>query len=102
MAFSTGLSSQIARDFQGIRYYVGYVDGYFKCRRYVRSATTALPFPDGETLSNIVASDVAATPGFDIWSSGVLVVDIPTNASGDADRYISKDAGYTWELIESD
>jgi hypothetical protein len=30
------------------------------------------------------------------------VADIPTDAVGGADRYISKDAGYTWELIESD
>jgi hypothetical protein len=99
---SIGLTSYVVRNFNGVRYYVGYVDGYFKCRRYIESTTVALPFPDGENLSEITASNVEATPGFDIWSSGVLVADIPTDAVGGADRYISKDAGYTWELIESD
>ena len=100
MAVSIGLTSYVARHYFMLRYYVGYSVGYFWCKRYIGTGVTLLPFPDGEISAEICASDAEAVPGFDIKSNGTLVVDIPTDEIGNANRYTSLDAGYTWSLVE--
>ncbi len=99
MAIDIGLSSYVVRYYAGTRYYVGYAGGSYYCRMYIGSTKQTLLFPKGSFLSEICESDVEAYPGFDIMSDGTLVVDIPTDDEGGANRYKSVDAGNTWSLV---
>ena len=102
VALEIGFTKYVSRLRGGIWFYVGFDEdsGYFSCRRYISATEKPLPFPGGEELSLITTGYGEALPGFDVAANGWLVVDIPSDGEGNADRYVSRDAGYTWELVE--
>lgn len=100
MSIAIGLTSYVARHHNDFRYYVGYSNGSFWCAWFIKATTKQMPFPGGSYYSQICTSDTEAVPGFDIMSDGTLVVDIPTDSNGNANRYKSVTNGLLWELVE--
>ena len=99
MAIELGLTSYRCRLHGGVFYYVGYdaISGHFVCKRYLQETDLLWPFPGGDTMRLITMGVGEAYPGFDVMRNGWLVVDIPIDASGNAERWVSKTAGHTWE-----
>ena len=103
MAIEIGLTSYRVRTSNGVRFIVGYdsANARYGCTRFVESTGNQLPFHDGENIRPIASSGGEAIPGFDIAADGLMIVDISTDTDGNADRYISRDAGYTWTLVNT-
>ena len=99
MPIAIGLTSYVARHYNDWRYYVGYANGAYWCAWFIKDTTKQMPFPGGDYYRQICISEYEAVPGFDIMSNGTLVVDIPTDSVGGANRYKSVNSGYTWELV---
>lgn len=99
MAITIGLTSYVARQHNDFRYYVGYANGAYWCAWFIKGTTKQMPFPGGAYYAQICTSASEAIPGFDIMSNGTLVVDIPKDEVGGADRYKSVTSGFSWELV---